>query len=173
MDFLTKCFLNFKLTYSIVRGGAETAKVLLKDPRVDNNLAIKWATRGGHVETAKTLLTIKHVDPSDAIGWAALGGHVECVRLLLANKHVDPSARDNYAIKLAATWDHTDCVKALLTDKRVWFKTLPVHPTATKMWSNNVQTLLMILFRKNMGSMMMDVLRDIYIEESLNLVTPS
>ena len=62
------------------------------DPSVNNNYAIRWASRKGHPEVVRALLLDGRVDPSAynnyAIQWASRNGHAEVVRLLFSDERV-------------------------------------------------------------------------------------
>lgn len=87
-------------TYFIGTGNKFRAlRILLEDPRFDpsiqDNVAIKEASRYGYLET---------------------------MRVLLEDKRVDPSAEDNKAVISAYDHGHLDAVRLLLTDPRVTTK---------------------------------------------------
>lgn len=69
------------------------------DPSVENNYAIRWASRFGHADV---------------------------VKLLLSDPRVDPSADNNYAIRCAYREHHNEVLKLLLADSRVGFK-IKIH----------------------------------------------
>ena len=62
---------------------------------------------------------------------AAHYDHHIVVKLLLADKRVDPSARDNYAIRYAASNGHITVVRLLLGDDRI-------DPSAKDNWAINL-----------------------------------
>lgn len=93
------------------------------DPSINNNLAIRLASRNCYTAAVELLLKDPRVDPSvkinEAIRRAALYGNGAIVRLLLQDKRVNPSANMNQAIMSAAVRGHTGVVKLLLNDPRV------------------------------------------------------
>jgi hypothetical protein len=90
---------------------------IIKDPSINNNNIIIWASSKGYLEVVKQLLKDKRVDPSDknnnAIRWASAFGYLEIVKLLLEDKRVDPSVCNNYCIRAASTNGHLEVVQLL------------------------------------------------------------
>ena len=69
---------------------------------VDNNCAIRIASKNGHSSVVELLLNDKRVDKQGSLV-----------------PSVDPSVRNNYTIRWASENGHTSVVKLLLNDKRV------------------------------------------------------
>src|SRR3984885_7268658 len=98
------------------KGDAQLIEVLLAvkgvDPAVDDNEAIKLASRNRRDEVVKLLLSDKRVNPAAdnnyAIREASKNGHAEVVKLLLNSDKVDPAACDDYAIGLASEKGHAE-----------------------------------------------------------------
>ena len=111
------------------------------DPSLDDNWAIRKASKKGYYIIVKLLLDLPlergvhehssralheekpsfRVDPSAnnnyAIQLASKNGHEVLVKLLLdlpLERGVDPSAKNNYAIRYASVYDYTSIVKLLL-----------------------------------------------------------
>jgi len=120
----------------VKRGSYKIVKILLTDsrvnPSINNNYALRWASKNGHTEIVKLLLADERVDPSDqnnqAIQISSFYGHADIVKLLLEvglnkeftkRERVNPADLANQAIRYASKNGHTEVVKLLLTDKRV------------------------------------------------------
>lgn len=73
----------------------------LYDPSVNNNLAIREASKKGNFDLVKHLLRDPRVDPTandnEAFRSAVTGNFVDIVKLLLKDPRVDPTANDNEA----------------------------------------------------------------------------
>ena len=124
-----------------------------KDITIEDNYAIRLASKNGHLEVislllkrrgqsegsesvgrcvAKQLVPLGLVDPSardnEAIRYASEKGHLDVVSLLLQQKGVDPSAINNYAIRYASENGHLEVVKLLLQRP-------DVDPSANNNWA--------------------------------------
>jgi Ankyrin repeats (3 copies) len=87
-------------------GHLKVVDLLLKDPR-------------GRAEPCGSKAVDPSVDDQYAIKWASRLGYIEIVGLLLKDSRVDPSAEDQYAIKWAYKREHKKIMEMLLQDSRV------------------------------------------------------
>lgn len=92
-------------------------KYVIKDPSINSNFPIRWASRNNYIETVKDLLKNPLVDPSDsgcdAIISAAFFDHFEIVKILLEDKRTIITKQTiSYA-----TWDGNIEFVNLLLDK--------------------------------------------------------
>jgi len=93
------------------------------DPSIEQNRAIRVASRKGKLESVKFLLKDHRVNPSThrnlPIRHAAAYGHHKIVRELLKDSRVDPSAFGNQALMLAIRNRYPKVVKLLIQDIKV------------------------------------------------------
>jgi hypothetical protein len=121
-DELVSLFLT-----SCRNGNVKKIKELLCDSRVDpcvnNNEAIRDASKRGQHYTVRALLDDDRVDPSalknEAIGEASDRGHVDVVKMLLGDNRVDASDDNNYAIRWASLYNHYEIVHLLMKNEKV------------------------------------------------------
>lgn len=100
----------------------ELLEGMLNDPRIDmsieNNRAIRQASRLGHTEIVKMLLTDSRVDPSvnrnEAICEAVRWGHLEIVKMLLHDNRVSACDMDDYALRWAVAHNYIGITRLLL-----------------------------------------------------------
>jgi ankyrin repeat protein len=98
------------------------------DPGANENRAIKFACGNGHLELAKLLLKDSRVNPNVAssinpraypIVLAIDNGHQEIVKLLVTNPRVDLTVDNNYPIRGSSSRGYTEVVKLLLENPTV------------------------------------------------------
>ncbi|BCS83709.1 ankyrin containing protein [Cotonvirus japonicus] len=95
------------LEISCEQGRLEIVKFLVKqgtDIHIDDNCAVRWASRNGHLEVVKFLVK-KGADIQAnnnlAVQWASRNGHLKVVKFLV-KKGVDIQADNNNAVRWAS-----------------------------------------------------------------------
>ena len=73
------------------------------DPSIDDNCAIKWASKNGYVKVVESLLrnpkVYTYARPTNGVIIFGRRKHKQVVVLLLRDKRVDPSAENNWALR--------------------------------------------------------------------------
>lgn len=116
----------FALKWACFIGNDELIQRLLKqgaDPTVEDNIAIKIASRMGNIKVVKQLLLDSRVDPSAdknyAIKWATQNNHWSVVSELLNDKRVNPAVDNgNVYMRIVKNGD-AELVKKIQSDERI------------------------------------------------------
>ena len=124
LPFLTEKELQEALHYAAVTGQVWRAHFLLTEKKADvttkDNLALRWAARGGHAELIEIFLDhgadINAKDGEPLI-WAMQFGRKETA-LLLVEKGADLSSRHHEALRTAHAQNDRDFLKAMLASKQ-------------------------------------------------------
>ncbi len=125
---VVKMLATNQLFLAIMRGEAESVKLLLDDGQADpcanNNQAITDAALFGYTKIVELLVNNPNVNPgarnNAALHSAVKKGHIDVVKKLLADERVDPLARYyGNVVQVAADNGHKDIVQLLLLDERI------------------------------------------------------
>lgn len=115
--------LHFCYKYATTYGYTDAVKILLENdqinPAIDNNDAIKVASKNGHIAIVEILLANNKVDPTVLYNYplrtAAEHNHIDIFKMLLADPRTDATDAHNEALITAIRLANIDIIKILLT----------------------------------------------------------
>lgn len=114
--------LYFCYNYAVTYGHTSVVKLLLTndniDPSIDNNNAIKIASKKGYTDIVKYLLTT-NINPSVLnnypIRTSAENNHIDVLKILLSDSRTDATDSYNEAFITSIRLANTDIIKLLLS----------------------------------------------------------
>ena len=121
-DIFSSEDINNSMLIACLYGHVNIVENLLKhpliEPDINNNYAVKVASRLGYVDIVEFLIKDGRVNATansnSVIRLASMTGQVNIVKYLLKNVQIDPSDDNSSAIRLAVLNHHTAVIKLLL-----------------------------------------------------------
>src|SRR6185503_16714023 len=98
-------------------GDINKIRMLLTDPKINYNFALRVASGYGHIDIIRELLAHPCIDPTDNRNWAldaaCTHGYIEIIRLLLTDPRINPFVNNHWATRCAKRNGHTEIVQLL------------------------------------------------------------
>lgn len=115
--------LYFCYNYAVTYGHTSVVKLLLTndniDPAIDNNNAIKIASKKGYIDIVKNLLATNNINPAVLnnypIRTSAENNHIDVLKILLSDSRTDVTDAHNEAFITSIRLANTDIIKLLLS----------------------------------------------------------